>query len=139
MSNVKVGDLIGVPFIDRGRDPATGLDCWGLFSIVMARFGIDVPPYEIACMDTAAISDQAQREIELHWKPIARPYPGCAVAMKTAKMMPRAISHIGVYLGRGWMIHTLKGVGSIKSKIRAPEWKHRIKGFYEYVGDKNAG
>lgn len=36
--------LIGVPFLDGGRDPGEGLDCWGVvLEFYRRRFGVNVP------------------------------------------------------------------------------------------------
>ena len=47
---------IGVPFLDGGRDPSVGLDCWGLFLLVEKEFGISVPDFTIPCDDAESIS-----------------------------------------------------------------------------------
>ena len=43
--SIRLDDLIGLPFIDGGRDPAVGFDCWGLSTEVFRR-------YESNCLTT---------------------------------------------------------------------------------------
>ena len=40
---IEFGDLIGVPFVRGGRDPAGGLDCVGLTLEIYRRAGIELP------------------------------------------------------------------------------------------------
>ena len=56
--NIKLDDLIGLPFIDGGRDPSVGFDCWGLSTEVFRRYGIELPDYKISCEDASRISRQ---------------------------------------------------------------------------------
>ena len=39
-------DLIGVPFLNKGRDVKKGLDCYGLVKEVYKRHGINIPEYD---------------------------------------------------------------------------------------------
>lgn len=68
-------DLIGVPFMWGGRDPAVGLDCWGLFMEVQRRFGFAVPDVDIYCADVLTIHRTAQRQIRDYWKRVPAPGP----------------------------------------------------------------
>ena len=49
-------DLIGVPFVDGGRDAKSGLDCWGLVKEVFRRQGYEVPDYHISAIEAADIA-----------------------------------------------------------------------------------
>ena len=40
---LKYDDLIGIPYVDYGRDPHKGLDCWGLAMELYRRRGIQLP------------------------------------------------------------------------------------------------
>ena len=42
---MEISDLIGVPFVSRGRDPKIGLDCWGLVMEIGRRMGKNIPDF----------------------------------------------------------------------------------------------
>ena len=46
-------DLIGVPFVNRGRDKNTGFDCYGLVKEVFRRYGYTIP--NMICSTTMMI------------------------------------------------------------------------------------
>ena len=124
---------IGVPFLDGGRDPSVGLDCWGLFLLVEKEFGISVPDFTIYCDDAESISSTFGSETVWRWEEIEKPEPGCGVAMAIKAKMPGYVQHFGVYIGHGKFIHTLRGIGSCISSVNDPAWKKRIKGFYRWA------
>ena len=128
-----ISDLIGIPFVDGGRDVSKGVDCWGLFMVAMKRFGYDVPDFRVPCKATREIDGTLKSEIG-RWERIMLPVPGCGVAMSTDPGMPRMISHFGVYVGSGKFLHTLEKTGSIISRLDDPFWKKSIRGFYRWAG-----
>lgn len=128
----KVDDLIGVPFVDRGRDPVVGLDCYGLFMEVNRRFGQIVTDKNVACEDVVTASVEVPEDIAKHWAIVESPAPGDAVAMALSGNHPGVVQHFGVYLGNGRFIHTLMKIGVMISRINDPSWEKRIKGFYRW-------
>lgn len=127
MSNL--ADLIGAPFVDGGRDPETGLDCWGLAMEVFRRYGIQLPDYRIGCLDETGIDDAAEnsRSAWVRCERDAAPVP-CLLAIRFNN--PKLINHTGVYLGAGRFIHTMQKVGVNISRVDDPAWRHMIEGFY---------
>lgn len=124
-------DLIGVPFVDGGRDPATGLDCWGLFMAVMGRFGREVKDFRISCFQSVPVYMAAVDEIQARWVPVTVPSAGDAVTMAIDDdNFPGMIQHFGVMLDDVWFAHCLEKTGSIKTKIDHPFFKNKIKGFF---------
>jgi len=131
-----LADLIGVPFLDLGRDPAVGLDCWGVVMEVQRRMGRIVPDYAVTscyaseeafeCMKSAAASGL--------WQPLSTPMPGDVVAFETNREQPGVIDHFGVYLGGGKFIHTIKGHNCETSKLHDMQWKPKVRGFYRWEG-----
>jgi cell wall-associated NlpC family hydrolase len=129
-------DLQDAPFVDGGRDPATGLDCWGLFRLAMQRYGHDVPDFKVSAFASNEIG--ATVTVELmggRWNPIEKPYPGCAALMALDPYAPRVIQHFGVYTGENGckFLHTLEKTGPILSPINQPPWSRVIKGFCEWI------
>ena len=127
-----ISDLIGIPFLNLGRDPKIGLDCYGLFMEVNKRFGQIVTNKNIACEDIVTASIEVPEDIANYWSKVEIPEPGDAVAMSLNPIFPGVVQHFGVYLGDSRYIHTLKKVGVIISKINDPAWEKRIRGFYRW-------
>ncbi|HSW39595.1 MAG TPA: NlpC/P60 family protein, partial [Acidobacteriota bacterium] len=123
-----VNDLIGVPFVDDGRD-LSGLDCWGLVMLVLARMGKQIPDYRVRCDATDEISqlvDDARASAA--WKPVAAPAPGDLVAIRADSRIPDAVQHFGVYLGEGRFIHVMQKHGVAIVRISDRFWNRRIEG-----------
>lgn len=79
---------LGVPYVWGGTNPKTGLDCSGLVQLVFEKFGVDLP----------RVSYLQARE----GKPVgslAQARPGDLLAFNSP------VSHIGIYIGDGKMIH----------------------------------
>jgi cell wall-associated NlpC family hydrolase len=124
-------DLIGVPFVDGGRT-LNGADCWGLARLALKRFGYEVPDFTVSCFNSAAINGIYEAEKE-RWRCVEEPEPGCVVAMRIDPRVPDAVQHIGVYLGNGRFLHTLKKRESHLVRLDDPYWKGRIAGFYKWA------
>jgi cell wall-associated NlpC family hydrolase len=129
--DLKVDDLIGVPFVDGGRDPHLGLDCWGLVLVVFNRATLLLPDYRIGCHDTDAIGVAVAGERLLgrwrRWNAHDVPTPAL-VAIRFNS--PLLVNHTGVYVGEGKFLHTRETTGVVVEKIDSPAWRHRIEGFY---------
>ena len=54
-ADMRVRDLIGIPFVRGGRDPQRGMDCQGLVMAALARWGCDVPDYDPGVYDARSI------------------------------------------------------------------------------------
>ena len=129
--NKDIRNLIGIPFVDGGRDPKVGLDCWGLLVIAVGRYGHAVPNYEIDCHDTERISKQVISDID-GWEKIEVPEPGCVVLMNLDPEMPSAIQHFGVCIGGGRFLHTLVKTGSCVSSVHDRFWMNKIRGYLSW-------
>ncbi len=68
---MEFNDLIGVPFVDGGRSPDTGLDCWGLALEIYRRAGVALPDFKISAMDAATINAELSAN-EGKWKKLPR-------------------------------------------------------------------
>ena len=134
-SDLRFDDLIGIPFIDGGRDVASGLACWGLVLEVFKRAGVALPDYQIGCHDTDAIGAAVEGERLLgrwrHWHAHDAPVPSL-VAIRFNS--PLIVNHTGVYIGGGRFLHTRELTGVAVERIDSPSWKRRIEGFYTPEG-----
>lgn len=121
-----VEDLIGLPFIDGGRNPTVGLDCWGLSTEVFRRYGIILPDYKISCEDASRIHSEVNEQ-RSWWRKCEEdiPVPALVVIRFTVYC-----DHTGVYIGQGRFIHTRKRIGVNIDRIDNPAWANRIEGFY---------
>lgn len=126
---LKYEDLVGVPYVDYGRDPQTGLDCWGLAMEMYRRRGISLPNNPYNPRDFKLISKQfeAQRDTA-HWKKLEAPAIGCLVVIRLADS--GWANHCGVYVGYGEFIHAYH-TAVVIDRIR--RWLPRIAGYYEWV------
>lgn len=123
---IRLDDLIGVPFIDGGRDAAVGFDCWGLSIEVFRRYGIALPDYKISCEDASCINSQINTQ-KPYWQRCEGELPVPAlVVIRFASYC----DHTGVYIGQGRFIHTRQEVGVNIDRIAHPAWSRRIEGFY---------
>lgn len=119
-------DLIGLPFVDGGRDPAVGLDCWGLSTEVFRRYGIELPDYKISCEDASQINSEMDKQRPF-WRRCEGQIPVPALVVIRFAVF---CDHTGVYVGQGRFIHTRKEVGVNIDRIESPAWRKRIDGFY---------
>ncbi|GBG57771.1 murein DD-endopeptidase MepS/Murein LD-carboxypeptidase [Sporomusaceae bacterium FL31] len=126
---IKMDDLIGVPFIDRGRDAHIGLDCWGLVMEVFSRYGIELPDYRIACLDFGKIDKtiNEQRKIWIRQEDSDPPIPSLVVIKFNH---PILCNHTGIYIGGRQFIHTRQPIGVNIDRIDSPAWRRKIDGFY---------
>ena len=85
-------NLLGVKYKWAGLNPAKGLDCSGIVKYVFAKLGVDLPhrAAELAKLGDPVMKDTAEMQ------------PGDLLVFgKTGKR----ISHVGIYVGEGMMIH----------------------------------
>jgi len=124
--------LIGIPYQNKGRDPAQGLDCWGLLRVFYREFmGIELPSYEDTYTDAfdRAATSTAIDAHQNQWHMVDRPKYGDAVLCRINGMA----CHVGVYLGNNQMLHTQSGHDSALDQIDGFKWKNRLAGFYRHT------
>lgn len=129
---LKYDDLIGIPYVDYGRDPKKGLDCWGLAMEMYHRRGIQLPDNLFDPRDAKLIGQKFvwQRD-HSPWRRLEQPEDGCLVVIRLAD--EGWANHCGVYIGYGEFIHAYH-TAVVVDRLR--RWKPRIVGFYDWVGDK---
>jgi len=127
-------DLIGIPFVDRGRD-RNGADCWGLAMMSMRHFGKVVPDMDVSCFDTPSIHALYDGErARWAWQKVDSPEPGDLGVMCLDPKLPHTMQHVAIYIGNGRMIHTMKKRESHLVKIDDPYWGKKIIAWYRWVG-----
>jgi cell wall-associated NlpC family hydrolase len=125
--------LVGVPFVNGGRDPKAGLDCWGVIMAASRCYGWEVPDFRVGCKESREIDGTFQREVAGDWREVGVPTEGCVLAFAIDPEMPDAVQHFGVYVGKGRFLHTLEKSGSIVSRIDHFYWRNKLRGVYEWV------
>lgn len=98
---------VGTPYVHGGESPSRGFDCSGLVRYIIAALHITVPR-------TAALQASA----------------GIAVPKDTSQMLPGdlvtfgrgkgAVSHIGIYVGNGRIVHASTKAGEVIETYLTP-------------------
>lgn len=100
-------DLLGVPWIDGGRDPAVGLDCVGVVLVALHRRGYPTPDHQVR------VGQRSTAETFHRWfDPVETPEPG-DVLLVWAPLSPGGAleHHVGLLLDRGLVLgSTASGV-----------------------------
>ncbi|HAO34188.1 MAG TPA: C40 family peptidase [Candidatus Competibacter sp.] len=110
--------LIGAPYQLGGESPS-GVDCSGLVQYAYSRAGVRVPR-------TAARQFQDGR-------PQRKVLPGDLLFFRTDGS--GAVSHVGIYAGKGQMIHASSGSGRVrKVSLSQPYWQKHMVGGATYLG-----
>ena len=124
--------LVGVPFVEEGRDRNVGLDCWGLLIEASKVFGQVVHDYRVK-VHAPDIHKVVQRDKGEWWVKVGKPTVGCVLSFAIDPEMPDAEQHFGVYVGAGKFIHTLKKSHSIITKLEHDFWVNKLRGIYEWA------
>lgn len=121
------GDYIGIPYGNRGRTHA-GCDCYGLISLIYADMrGIILDP-----LDGYSNSDdakQVQTVIEKesrHWLKVDKPKVYDVIVFR----MKGKPCHVGMYIGGGKFIHSLKNRNSCVERLNNAVWVNLVEGYY---------
>jgi cell wall-associated NlpC family hydrolase len=131
---MKVFDFIGIPFAEGGRDPAHGLDCYGLVWIGLRDlFGVHVPSY---AGDYATPLDYDELRRLIHgemspWVDVTGQERAGDVALLRVRGRP---VHVGLVTAKGWMLHVEAGCETVQERYDGPQWKRRLIGVYRFQG-----
>ena len=124
-------DLIGKPFADGGRGP-DAYDCFGLYREIRRRLGLPCPDYHISALAVAQVDALIKVEAEKAWPwQAVAPEPYALMVMKNG---PVYKSHVATYMGHGRFLHIARKIPATYGRINDPAWRHRIVGYYRYVG-----
>lgn len=121
---------IGIPFVSGGRG-FDGADCYGVIRLILANeFSLFLPlllgNYTDA-LDSASTSPLFAHNIPLILGDrIATPVPGNLALIR----IRGTLSHVGIYAGSGYILHTLGKTGSVLARTTSPALANRVEGFY---------
>ena len=131
-----VAQYVGLPYRPGGRDRA-GIDCWGLYALVMReQFGMELPPYEGPPWGSAATGRgiaKAAAEYAQQFTQIEPPAAklGDAILIRSYGMP----IHLGMVVGRELMLHAAEYQTSVIARYNSPLWASRIVSFYRWNPD----
>lgn len=127
---------IRIPFTDKGRSE-NGCDCWGLVRLIYKQeLNIDLPlllGYKDT-LDRPTIAEICNLE-KTNWVEIPfgkeKPYDVIVLNILGFPM------HVGVVFNNSFMIHCIKGSGTVVVNYRSAQWIKRVSGFYRYDNTQN--
>lgn len=127
-----VADVIGVPFLLRGRDPQTGWDCLGLVEHCQPR-ALDVPAITHLELYADAPPDQSGALLlGRHFKSAVGAWQ-LAGAQAGALVLFRRLRvpfHVGLYLGDDRFLHVTPASGTVISELSDPNYGGCFADFY---------
>lgn len=105
------------------RSEKTGVDCAGLVVLCAEEIGIEIP--DLGNYARLEPQESLIAYVLKYCHPVEDMQPGDLIAMA----WPGAPSHIGIYIGDDWFIHTIKPTGVTQQQL-IPYWRRRITGVY---------
>lgn len=122
-----VQDLLGLPYVDGGRLPGPGADCFGLVLECCRRMGRTIPdPYQSG--DGPVDAKRWIEERLVGWRVTDRPVAGGVVELRSAEHP----AHIGFVLSGTHFLHSLQATGAVIGRMDRAPWRGRIVGWYVY-------
>lgn len=127
-----IARYIGVPFKRHGRGP-DGWDCWGLARWVEAHhYGVQLPGFDAGFSDELYRDPERLAELVNMYRPLVDAQPVSVpedgdLAVLTYRGHP---SHVGVYVGEGYLLHVLARTGTVLDRITSIRNQRRVEGFY---------
>lgn len=123
--NVDLSDLIGQSYEQVGG-------CGNLCSIVAARAGHYLPPYD-APDDCDEANELFEGVKDLQFVRLDHPEPWCQVAIRAIDRDGKVKWHAGTVLpGCRFFIHVTRKMAVTKTRLNDPVWSQFIEGFYRY-------
>lgn len=126
---------VGIPFAEHGRDPSSGVDCWGLVLLIQFEvFGITLPDlakeYE-STGDTRANAElykRATASLIPGWIEVEEKQEGDILVLK---VNARPV-HVGVVASKNNFIHCWQGAGSTVESYTSRLWKSRVESTWRF-------
>lgn len=124
----RVDKLIGIPYKTHGRS-LDGCDCWGLAYLFHDK---KIPSYGETYLDaddTASTSTSISENKRNGWERVEGEERFGDIIIFNIRGIP---VHAAVYIGKGMMLHSLKGHNSCVEPVLGVRWATRIEGFYRW-------
>lgn len=124
MPKIEYLDLIGIQYKKKGRDPLSGLDCYGLLIEAFKRAGKTIPEYDSPDSSTGIVA-LINSEIRL-WKKIEEPQQGAAALYRVPGLL-----HCAYLLTKDLLLHSWEPAAGVLVEPRE-EWDKRLIGYYVF-------
>jgi hypothetical protein len=132
---------VGTPFVARGRELATGLDCWGLVRLVLLeQAGIEVPRLAALDVDSPRAITREIEESARSWLPVSL-LDVCEfdlLCMWSEAGHSRMLLHVGIVPAPAWVLHTEEATGCVCIPMRHPSVRDRIGRALRHVDSRYA-
>lgn len=120
-----VSDMIGKPFLYGGRGP-NAYDCYGVATEVYRRAGSSLP--DITSVTSCATQHLAFNSGANRWfDKVEEPQ---YLDIILFQIMPKYVTHCGVYLEHGKFIHVMDKINVSIEYIDSILWSQKIRGIY---------
>jgi len=125
---MNIRKYVGCKYAPHGRNPETGLDCYGLAICIYRDMGITLPDY-VYINTEKETNKRVMESLEstIPNEKLDEPESGCIIEFNVLGEP----SHIGIYIGNGDFIHASRKTGVVVEKLFS--WKKRVKGFYRVI------
>lgn len=123
-----VSKYLGLPFVDGGRDPAVGLDCWGLVKHVLNQeFEIELPSLQYnSALNSAEVGVMARDESQ-DWRKQWRKVSDIKEADVILFRLHGHPSHVGIGIGGDAdFLHTEPGKSCVIECAKSLFWINNI-------------
>ena len=140
----RFGKYVGIPWANRGRDPAAGMDCWGLiWHVLRSELGVEIPSYsdeyddsDVSPVDAIALHKRAPwLEVpheRSHGVLTISGLSDVRVGDVVELLLAGSLWHVGLVVGPGQMLHSREKAGSVRENFLAGGWNHRVRGFWRW-------
>ena len=115
-------EYLGIPYVWGGTNPKTGLDCSGFTQLVYSRMGYRIPRVskDQSRVGEIVVATNLQVGDLLFFDTMSK--NGANITVKNIDLKdyfesddyrPKDVSHVGIYIGNGKMIHAASGDGKV--------------------------
>jgi len=113
-------DLLGIPYVWGGSTPTQGFDCSGLVAYLLRAAGI---------RDVGRPTAQGLYNISTRVSP-SDLRPGDLVFFEGTFTSYRTITHVGIYVGNGYFLHTGGNPAGVEyTSLNTPFWQRHLHSF----------
>ena len=126
---IDIADLIGVPFVEFGRDVKNGLDCYGLAIEVEKRLGKTLKDVVLEKFDRAKVEKTAPT---LHVKKLRLDQISEGVILEFYGLQDKRL-HVAVALDKNIFIHATENQGVRISSFASSKSYLKLANVYEVI------
>jgi len=133
---INCDDLIGIPFVHKGRDKRTGFDCWGVVLEILKRNGKviedPVPDYKQDWQNDVGCQNYLLENYAKQWRKLDAGEAYQELDIVLIGKNPDYPHHIGIIIDDYSILHSTEKTGVIITKINSID--KFINGIYRLKG-----